>query len=259
MSSANDYHRCVAENYQKCAGYPAVQRRYNVCMYRWVAVAALGAALIAVPVWGQRRGGGFGGGFGGHAGFASRGGFAGGGRMMGGRGFGFGGSFHGPRFGGGFSRPSFHHPHFATRGRYFGYGGYYGYPYYGYPSYYDYDDESYYPPDNYADDSAYAPYQGDQQQQQAEIDRLENEVDRLRQERAPAVAAPAPAKADVRTLTELVFRDKHTQEVENYAITGQTFWIFDGQRTKKVPISELDIAATIKANDARGVDFELPR
>jgi hypothetical protein len=228
-------------------------------MYRCVTVAALGVALLATPVLGQRRGGG-GGGFSGHGGFASHGSFAGG--MTGSRGFGFSGSSRSPHFGGGFNRPffnhsNFNHPHFVTRRRYFGYGGYYGYPYYGYPFYYD--DSGYYPSDNYVDYGAYAPDQGDQQQQQAEINRLEDEVDRLRQERSSPARSQAASTADLHSLTELVFRDKHTQEVQNYAIVGQTFWIFDSQQTKKVSLSELDVPATIKANDARGVDFQVPR
>jgi hypothetical protein len=224
-------------------------------MYRWLAVAALGAGLLATPVWGQRRGGG-GGGFGGHAGFSSHGSFAGG--MTGSRGFSFSGSSRGAHFGGGFNRPFSNHPHFGTRRRYFGYGGYYGYPYYGYPYYYD--DGGYYPPDNYVDYGADAPDQGDQQQQQAEINRLEDEVARLRQERSSAVRSQASSTPDSQSLTELVFRDKHTQEVQNYAIVGQTFWIFDNSpQPKKVSLSELDVPATIKANDARGVEFQLPR
>ncbi len=230
-------------------------RRYNLCMVRWLAVAALGAGLIVTPLWGQRRGGGAGG-FGGHAGFAPHGAFAGRGGMAVSRGFGSSGSFRGSHFGGGFGQPFFHHPRFVTRRRSFGYGGYYGYPYYGYPSYYD--DSSYYPSYHDAEDSGYAPGQGDQQQQ-AEIDRLENEVDRLRQERSSAAKSQTPSKTDLHSLTELVFQDKHTQEVQNYAIVGQTFWIFDSQQTRKVPLSELDVPATIKANDARGVDFQVPR
>jgi hypothetical protein len=224
-------------------------------MYRWLAVTALGAALLATPVWGQRRGGGAGG-FGGHAGFASHGSFAGRGGMPVNRGFGFSGSSRGPHFGTGFNSP-FHHPHFVTRRPYFGYGGYYGYPYYGYP--FGYDDDGGYASSDYASDGAYASDQEDQQRQQAEIDRLENEVDRLRQERSSAARSQAASMSDLHSLTELVFRDKHTQEVQNYAIVGQTFWIFDSQQTKKVPLSELDVTATIKANDARGVDFQLPR
>jgi hypothetical protein len=224
-------------------------------MYRWLAVAAVGTALLAAPALGQRRGGSAGG-FGGHPGFASHGTFAGRGGMAVNRGFGFSGSLRNPHFGGGFTRPSFHHPHFVTRRRHFGYGGFYGYPYYGYPSYYD--DGDYYPSDNYADDRTYAPEQQDQEQQQAEINRLEDEVDRLRQERASSANAPTPSDAGAHSFTELVFRDKHTQEVENYAIAGQTFWIFDGRQARRVPLSDLDVSATIKANDARGVDFQLP-
>ncbi len=173
------------------------------------------------------------------------------------RGFGSSASVRGPHFGGGFSRPGFFHgPRFVTRGPYFGYRGDYGYPYYGYPYYYG--DNGYYPADNYVDNGEYAADQDDRLQQQAEIDRLENEVDRLRQERSSG-AGQTPSKNDLHSLTELVFRDKHTQEVQNYAIVGQTFWSFDGQQAKRIPLSELDVAATIKANDARGVDFQLPR
>ena len=176
---------------------------------------------------------------------------------MTGRGFGFSGSSRSFHFGSGFNRPSFNHPRFVTRRPYFGYGGYYGYPYYGYPFYND--DSGYYPSDNYVDSGAYAPDQGDSQQQQAEINRLEDEVARLRQDRLSAARTQAPSKPDLHSLTELVFQDKHTQEIQNYAIVGQTFWIFDGPQTKKISISELDVPATIKANDARGVDFQLPR
>jgi len=67
----------------------------------------------------------------------------------------------------------------------------------------------------------------------------------------PERTNPAPA-------TVLVFRDQHQQEVQNYAIVGQTLWNFSPQRTEKIPLSQLDLAATIKANDERGVDFRLP-
>ena len=40
--------------------------------------------------------------------------------------------------------------------------------------------------------------------------------------------------------TMLVFRDQRKQEVQNYAIVGQTLWSFSGQRTQKIPISDLD-------------------
>lgn len=58
--------------------------------------------------------------------------------------------------------------------------------------------------------------------------------------------------------TVLVFRDEHKQEVHNYAIVGQTLWNFNPQHTQKIPLSDLDIPATTKANDERGVDFHVP-
>jgi len=74
-------------------------------------------------------------------------------------------------------------------------------------------------------------------------------------------AAPSPRQEE-RTQpgapTMLVFRDRHQQEVQNYAIVGQTVWVFAPQHTQKIPLSDLDLLATTKANDERGVDFYLP-
>jgi hypothetical protein len=55
----------------------------------------------------------------------------------------------------------------------------------------------------------------------------------------------------------LVFRDGHQQEVSNYAIMGQTVYVFD-KRTQKVALADLDVPATIKANDDRGLEFKIP-
>ena len=57
--------------------------------------------------------------------------------------------------------------------------------------------------------------------------------------------------------TVLVFRDGHQQEVTNYAIMGQTVYVFD-HRTQKIALTDLDVAATIKVNDDHGVDFHVP-
>jgi hypothetical protein len=77
-----------------------------------------------------------------------------------------------------------------------------------------------------------------------------------------ARSAPPPPHQEERTeaapATVLVFRDQRTQEVQNYAIVGQTLWSFAPQHTQKIPLSDLDLAATAKINDARGVDFRVP-
>jgi hypothetical protein len=96
--------------------------------------------------------------------------------------------------------------------------------------------------------------------QQRQIDRLDDEVARLRAESAAARNAvpQPPPKAEPRAKTVILYRNHHTEEIENYAIVGQTLWVFTEQRARKIPIAELDLPATINANDVRGIDFRLP-
>jgi hypothetical protein len=143
--------------------------------------------------------------------------------------------------------------------------GFYGF--YGYPGFYNdfYSSADSYPSyDNSG--SAYYYAQNDLAQQQQDIDRLEDEVARLREQRQPGsqesgdASVPQPqSKSEISAPTVLVFRDKHTQEVQNYAIVGGTLWVFSEQRATKLPLSWLDLEATAKANDDRGVDFQIPK
>ena len=57
--------------------------------------------------------------------------------------------------------------------------------------------------------------------------------------------------------TELVFRNGHHEEVNSYAIMGDALYVFDKGR-EKIALDDLDIPATQKANDDRGVQFRLP-
>ncbi len=70
---------------------------------------------------------------------------------------------------------------------------------------------------------------------------------------------PPPPPADVKPGDPivLVFRNGHQQEVTNYAIMGDSLYVFD-QARKKIALADLDIPATVKANDDRGVEFNLP-
>lgn len=75
-----------------------------------------------------------------------------------------------------------------------------------------------------------------------------------------AYAVPPPrddSEAQPIDATILVFRDGHQQEVLNYAIMGQTLYVVD-TRTQKIGLGDLDLPATIKVNDDRGVDFHVP-
>jgi hypothetical protein len=56
----------------------------------------------------------------------------------------------------------------------------------------------------------------------------------------------------------LVFLDRHIQEVKNYAVAHEMLIVLDGGRRTKYPLADIDLAATMKLNDERGVDFEVP-
>jgi len=75
----------------------------------------------------------------------------------------------------------------------------------------------------------------------------------------PPVQVREPPAPDTKQAepTVLVFRDGHQQEVTNYAIMGQTVYVFD-KRAQKIALADLDVPATVKANDVRGLDFNVP-
>lgn len=61
----------------------------------------------------------------------------------------------------------------------------------------------------------------------------------------------------------LVFRDGHQEEVERYVVEGNVlytsadYWS-TGSWTKRIPVAELDVPASVKLNAARGGNFSLP-
>ncbi len=58
--------------------------------------------------------------------------------------------------------------------------------------------------------------------------------------------------------TILIFKDGHQLEVANYAIVGTTLFDLSEGHRRKIPLSELNLTATTKENDDRGIDFQLP-
>lgn len=82
---------------------------------------------------------------------------------------------------------------------------------------------------------------------------------------APKVAfyaKPAPLEPEepvaAQPSTVLVFKDGHQSDVLNYAIVGDTLFDFESARTRKILLADLDLPATRKLNDDRGVDFQVP-
>jgi hypothetical protein len=81
---------------------------------------------------------------------------------------------------------------------------------------------------------------------------------RAEQNQAPQKSQePPPPVADQPT-TVLIFKDGHELEVRNYAIVGGTLYDLSDGRTHKVELAQLDLPATVKQNDDRGVSFQLP-
>jgi len=97
-----------------------------------------------------------------------------------------------------------------------------------------------------------------------EIDRLRDEVEQMRKEQVSreqarhAAPEPRPSAEEKTPTTILVFRDGQRSEVQDFAIVGQTLWVFTEQRARKILVSDLDVGATKKVNADRGVEFRLP-
>lgn len=75
---------------------------------------------------------------------------------------------------------------------------------------------------------------------------------------APPVPAEPKQPVAAQPSTVLVFKDGHHSDVLNYAIVGDTLFDFGAGRTHKILLADLDLPATRKANDERGVDFQIP-
>jgi hypothetical protein len=218
-------------------------------MRRWLSIATFSLILLALPMWAQRRGGSGGGG----AHFASRGGSV----------AHSSGAFHSGNVG----RRSgihlqignqyYHHRGFhGHRGYYpyYPYAGYYPYGYFGWYSdpLYDSGDQ-----DSYAEEYPPAPYRENNRENeglQRDVEALNGKIDRLQAD----VEARNRPKLDPEPATALVFRDQHVEEVRNYAIAGGALWVVTEQAAKKIPLAQLDLPATVKMNDDRGVDFQVP-
>jgi len=55
--------------------------------------------------------------------------------------------------------------------------------------------------------------------------------------------------------TVFVFRDGHEMEVRDYAILGETLWVFKNQTARKFPLADFNIAASRQVNEEHGVEF----
>jgi hypothetical protein len=75
---------------------------------------------------------------------------------------------------------------------------------------------------------------------------------------ADASSGADPVPESPQSPTTLVFKDGHQLEVENYAIVAQTLYDLTPGHPRKIALVDLDLPATEKQNDDRGVTFQLP-
>lgn len=142
------------------------------------------------------------------------------------------------------------------------YGGY-GFPYYsdyGNP-YYSFGSYSY---DPTANSSYYTDLNNQMSQLDAEVQQLRDENDSLRstldEQRRPAAPANSiGTRSTNEPATVIVYRDGHRSEIQNYAVVGSTLWLLSGTRATKVPLADVDLDQTVKANEDRGLNFPVPR
>ena len=253
---------------------------HNKAMRPWLRSAALFLALLTAPLWAQRGGGGHGGmGGGGHV----SGGFSGGAHGATGYSAPRGGSayaYHGTGPNGWAGnggrgsgwRGNGWHGNGWYGGRYpyrpWGWGyGWGGYPYWGwgvgwgfYPGWGWYGDSGGYESNAYVDQyppDAYAPTYPSVVYLAPDGSVSAQSPPPVDQQQSARTSTP-PKMTEVPDGTVLVYRDGHSETVENYAIVGKTVWVFTESRARKIPLSALDIPATERDNQNRGSDFVVP-
>lgn len=107
----------------------------------------------------------------------------------------------------------------------------------------------------------------------SQVQALTDEVQALRQQQTRQHNVQSPAAQPVPKLlqqpfqqtsdqqkfpvTVFIYRDGHEIEVRDYAVIGQTLWVFNGQTARKFPLADFNIDASRQVNEEHGVEFPL--
>ncbi len=155
---------------------------------------------------------------------------------------------------------------FPCRNRFFfGNSFVFGAPFAPYP-YYPYYPAEYYPPEPPLPAVA-GSNNSNEVQLAVQVQRLSDEIEDLRSEQGrqanvgqqPASSPSAPLSAQPPAASTIfIFRDGRRISAQNYAVAGQTLWIFDEHRARRIPLADLDRAATEQVNAVSGIDLHLP-
>jgi hypothetical protein len=106
-------------------------------------------------------------------------------------------------------------------------------------------------------DSRYGEHYTDSRERRRQQPQDERKSDNQSQgsdENSAQAAAPVEDKTPA---TVFIFKDGHQLETKNYAIMGGTLFDFSNKILRKIQMDEIDSAATLKANDDRGVQVKV--
>jgi len=96
--------------------------------------------------------------------------------------------------------------------------------------------------------------QGDSNDYANTAPQLEPATPQLSAQPHPSRPAPAPEEA-----VTLVFKDgRPAQQIHNYLASRTSIMVIDGTHHRDIPVGDLDLPATVKANQEVGVEFSLP-
>lgn len=82
--------------------------------------------------------------------------------------------------------------------------------------------------------------------------------DTPQQKYQPPAQNSRPQLPTSETATTIVFKDgRPSEQIHNYAMTQSTLFVLDRER-RDIPLDQVDVAATEKANRSAGIDFQVP-
>ena len=94
----------------------------------------------------------------------------------------------------------------------------------------------------------------------SQVGQLTTEVQQLQAELAAArgQSTPTSAAAQNAPAVTLILKDGRRIEAAGYALVGSTFWILNAQDATKISLSDVDVDATQKENQKRGIHVVIP-
>jgi hypothetical protein len=94
----------------------------------------------------------------------------------------------------------------------------------------------------------------------SQVGQLTTEVQQLQAELAAArgQSTPTSAAAQNAPAVTLILKDGHRIEAAGYALVGSTLWILNAQDATKISLSDVDIDATQRENQKRGINVVIP-